>query len=99
MQRSERIDLEIQKRDGGGAIVRRLRSGVDDQIGAQLIDESEQLVSLANVDGVMTLVRNLALQTRQNPTGIPFRSKENRPMVVIDAMDLESRSGKKQRDL
>ena len=34
VQRAERVHLEIEKRDGRGAVVRGLRGGVDDQVRA-----------------------------------------------------------------
>ena len=39
MQRAQRVHFEIEEGNSGGAIMRRLRGGVDDQIGPQFVHQ------------------------------------------------------------
>jgi len=49
MQRSQRIHFEIEKGNSGGAIVRRLRGGMNDQVRTHFVHEREHSVPIADV--------------------------------------------------
>jgi hypothetical protein len=67
---------------------------VDDQIGTQLIDESQKLVSLADIQGAMLIARDFTPQPVQYPTGIALGSEEDRAMIAVDSVDLETATPK-----
>ncbi len=77
MQRPEGIHLEIEERDGGGAIVRRLRGGVDDQIGAHFVEQGEHAFPVADIQRRMPVIRDLAAQIAPTPNRcrLPARRK------------------------
>jgi hypothetical protein len=90
MQRSQCIHLEVEEWNGSCAVVRRLRRGVDDQIGTQLVDKRQQLIALADVQGSMLIAGDFAPQAIQYPTGIAFRSEKDRAMIAVNSMDVEA---------
>ena len=59
MQGAERIYLKVQKRNGGRTIVRRLGRGVDNQVRAQFVDESQQLIPLTDVESRVPIAGDL----------------------------------------
>jgi hypothetical protein len=86
MQRAQRIHFEIEKRDGRGAVVRRLGGGVHDEIGPQLVQERKQSVAIANIERCMTIPGDFAAQPLQHPAGVAFRAeKDARWLLSIPA--------------
>ena len=57
VQRAQRVDFEIEKRDRRGAIVRGLGGGVNDQIGPQFLHESQNAFAIADIDRRVAVVR------------------------------------------
>ncbi len=90
MQRSKRIHFEIEKGNGGGAVMRRLRGGVDDQVRAHFIEQRQHALAVPNVERGVPIAGDLPAQVLEHPTGIALRPEENRAMVVVDAVNLES---------
>jgi hypothetical protein len=90
MQCSEGVDFEVEEGNRRCAVMRGLRRGVDDQIGTQLIDECQQLVSLPDVQSSMLIARDLTPQPVQHPTGIALGSEENCAMIAVNSVDLET---------
>ncbi len=50
MQGSQRIHFEIQKRNGGRAIVRGLRRGVNDQVRAHFVEQRQHALAVPDVE-------------------------------------------------
>ena len=50
VERAHGVDVEIVVGDGGGLVVRRLRRGVDDEIGPLAFKELANAVAVANID-------------------------------------------------
>jgi hypothetical protein len=90
MQRSQRIHFEIEKRNGGRAIVRRLRGGVDDQVRPHFVEQRQHALAVPNIERRMPVTGDLLAQVLEHPTGVALRPEENGPMIVVDPVNLES---------
>src|SRR5579864_1629418 len=91
MQRPQRIHLEVEKRDGGRAVVRGLRRGMHDQVGTDLADQLQNAVAVANVERGMPIPGDLLAQSGEGPRGIAFRAEEHRAVVAVDSVNLKTR--------
>ena len=76
-----------------------LRRGVDDQIGTQVVDERQQLIALADVQGAMLITGDFAPQAIQYPTGIALRSEKDGAMIAVNSMDVEAVAREEARNL
>jgi hypothetical protein len=54
---------------------------------------------LSNIQRLVFVARNFALQPPENPTRIALGSEENRAMVAVNSMDLETLTGEEKRNL
>ncbi len=81
-KRSDRIHFEIEKWNGGGPVVRRLRSGVHNHGGPKILHESENALTVADIEIAMIVEREFA-QPGKSPPGVALGSKENGAEVVI----------------
>jgi hypothetical protein len=72
---------------------------VNDQVGAQLVDKRQQLVSFPDIQGSMLVARDFAPQPIQYPTGIALRSEEDCAMITINSVDLETLAREEPRNL
>ena len=98
LQRAERVHLEIEERNGGRAIVRGLRGGVDDQVRTHFLQQREHTLAVPDVERGVSVAGDLAAQALQHPTGVALGPEENRAMVVVDPVDLKSLARKKPGD-
>ena len=99
VKRSQRIHLEIEKRDRCGAIMRRLGCGVNDQVRLQFLHELQDSFAIADIDRQMAVVRNLGLQLPEHPTRVALGSEEDGSMVAVNSGDAESQPGEPARHL
>src|SRR5580698_10573544 len=90
VQRPQRIDFEIQKWNRGGAVMGRLRGGVDDQVRTYFAQQGEHAVAVADIERRVVIAGNVLTQAIQNPTGVALGTEENRAMIVVDSVNLES---------
>ena len=97
VQRAERVDLEIEKGNGSGAVVRGLGGGVDDEVGLDLGHQGQQGGAVADIDGGVAIAGNSLAQHAEYPTGVAFGAEEDGAVVAVDSGDAESLAGKKQR--
>ena len=88
--RAQSVHLEIEERDGCRLVVRRLRRGVDNQIGAQFFEEGEDTVTVADIESLMAITGNLAAKAFEHPTGVALGAEEDRAMIAIDPENLVS---------
>ena len=95
----KRVHLEIEERNGGGAVMGGLRRGVDDQIGTQLVDERQQLIAVADVQRSMSIAGDFAPQAIQHPTSIALRSEKDRAMIAVNSVDLKTVAREEARNL
>jgi hypothetical protein len=63
VERAEGIDLEIEERNSRGTVVRRLGSGVDDQIRTFFFHDTKHRFAIADVNSFMLVAGNFASQT------------------------------------
>ncbi len=82
------VDVEILERHACREVVRRLRRAVDDQIETLLFEQSEDGVSIPDVELDVFEVPDGRLQTALIPACVPVRTEEDRAHVVVDTDDL-----------
>ena len=92
VQRAGGVDPEIGVRLARRPVVRGLRGGVDDDFDLAAIARKHVLhrVKIADVDGVMRVVRQCGLQTLTRRRGRSLGAKKTRPHIVVDAGNGES---------
>ena len=91
IQGADSIGFEILEGNGGRAVVRGLRSGVNDQRGAEFGDDFKNPGAIANVSRVMQIPGDLGFQAAIDPTGVTLRPEEFRAGVTVDARNAEAR--------
>ena len=67
VQRSQSVDLEIQEGNGGGAVMRGLGSGVNDETWANFADQREYGVAVSYIERLVTITGYLVPQAFENP--------------------------------
>ena len=97
VQRAQGIHLKIQKRNGGGAVVRGLGGRVHDQVRFEPGNKRKQLFAVADVDGRMAIIGDLPLQQGEHPAGVALRPEKHRAVITVDAGNAESLAGEKHR--
>jgi hypothetical protein len=70
------VDFEAKERNRGSATIGGLRSGVDDNARPRFLHHAKHRLAVADVQGLMPVVRDFTVETRQNTTCISFRAKE-----------------------
>ena len=98
VQRADGVGVEVVERNGGRAVVARLGGGMDDGIGADLLDQLQNAGPVTDVDFVMDEAGQVGLQALLVPTGITLRTEEHGALVVVNAMDLPAEAGEVQAD-
>ena len=81
------VGVEVVEGNGGGAVVGRLRGGVDDDGGRDGFDEGEDAGAVADVELVVDEARELGGETGLVPAGVAGGAEEDGALVVVDAVD------------
>ena len=81
------VGVEVVERNGGGAVVGRLRGGVDDDGGADGFDEGEDALAVADVELVVDEAGELGGEAGLVPAGVAGRAEEDGALVVVHAVD------------
>ena len=81
------VGVEVVEGDGGGAVVGRLRGGVDDDRGANGFDEGEDAGAVADVEFVVDEAGELGGEARLVPAGVTGGAEEDGALVVVDAVN------------
>ena len=89
VERSHGIRIEILEGDRGGAVMRGLSRRVDDHRRPGLGDHRIDPGPVAHVHLVMVKARKAVLQPPLVPARVALGAEEDRPLVVVDAMDFE----------
>lgn len=89
---TERVDLEIRKRNPLGFVVRRLRCTVDDQVKRVLLEKGHDACAVPDVERVVPEVPRGALESLQVPGGVTSGAEKLTPHVVVDAEDAMSQA-------
>src|SRR5580658_7930221 len=71
----------------------RLRGGVDDQVRTHFVEQSEHALAVADIERRVLIAGNLLPQAIEDPTGVALGTEENRAMIVVDSVNLESLTG------
>ena len=88
VQRAAGVGVEIIKRNGCGAIMARLRGGVDNRGGLHLPDQREHPGAVADVEFVVNEARKVLLQPALIPARVALRAEKDGALVVVEAMNL-----------
>jgi hypothetical protein len=65
---------------------------VDDRLWPHLLDEPEHTLSIADIEFVMSETPQRLREPALVPPGVARGSEEDRPLVIIDTMDVPSES-------
>src|ERR1035437_2280021 len=98
VQSAQRIDLEVEEWNGGGAIVRGLGGGVNDEVRPKLFHQGQHSLPVADIERGMPVVRHLTAQAFQDPTGIAFGTEKDSAMIAVDAGYAEALTGEEEGD-
>ena len=98
MERAERVDFEIEERDGRRLVVRGLRGGVNDEVGPKLLQECQHSLTIADIERSVAISGYLPAQALEYPTGVSFWAEEHRAMIAVDSEDLVSLAREIDRD-
>ena len=91
------VDFEIEERDRGGAIVRRLGGGVDDQVRLQLLHERQHTLRGRGYRSPRGGSPGISAAAARAPNWCRLRSEEDGSMVAVDSGDRESQPGEPAR--
>ena len=91
---TQRIHLEIEKRDRCGAVVRRLRGGMHDQRRTELIHQREDAGGRSRISRSRWSSGGKPAQAFEGPAGVAFRTEEGGSQVVVDAGDAPAEARK-----
>src|SRR6185312_16350287 len=89
----------IEKGNFGGAVVRRLRRGMDDQVGADFPHQTPQPLAIPDVERLVPIAVNIAHQSFARPTRVAIRTEEDRAMIAVNSYDAEFLPGVVSGDL
>jgi len=87
IERPDGVGIEIIEGDFGGEVVRGLRGGVDNDVGAESADEIEDGGAVAHVDGVVGVVLQGGFEALLVPGGVSVRTEELASLIVVDAVN------------
>ncbi len=90
VQRPHRVGVKIVERNCGRTIMRRLGGGVNDAVRLQPGDQVKDGLAVTDVELVVNKAGKLRGEPRLVPAGIARFAKENRPLVVIHAVESET---------
>ena len=95
---AECVYFEIENRNSGSAVMRRLTGTMHDQPRTGFLDQGNQGFTVSDIETVVFITLDLSLKPFENPRCIAFRTEEKRPVVVIDSDDMEPAASEEQRD-
>ena len=88
IQGPDRVRVEVVERDRRGPVVGRLRRGVHDDRGLQLLHERQDAGAVSHVQFVVNEASNLPFESALVPARVALRTEEHRPLVVVQSVDL-----------
>ncbi len=88
IQRAAGVHVEVVERAVLGEVVRRLRGGVDDELGTETCDQVAHRRAIPDVERVVREVLRDAAQAGEVPARVAVGPEEVAPHVVVDAVDL-----------
>ncbi len=87
VERADGVGVEIVEGNRGGAIVRRLGGGVNDDVRLHRFHEGEDAGAVADVEFVMDEARQLGREAALIPAGVTGRPEEDGALVVVHAVN------------
>ena len=87
VQGPDRVRVEVVERDCRRPVMGRLRSGVHDDRGLQLLHERQDAGAVSHVQFVVNEASNLPLQPALVPASVALRTEEHRALVVVHTVD------------
>jgi len=90
IERTHGVCIEIFKGDSRGAIMRRLRSRMDDDVGLDFSYRPENAVTVPDVRLEVSVIGDVGPEPIERPPGVALRPKENGSLVVIYSEDPEA---------
>ena len=85
VQRTHGVDLEVEERNRRGAVVRRLRRGVNDGGWADLFDEPQDAVAIADIARLVAVSGDGGAQAGERSAGVALGAEEDGAMVIVEA--------------
>ena len=67
--------------------------------GRTFVEQRQHALAIPDVERGVPVTGDLPAQMLEHPTGVAFRPEENRAMVVIDSVNLESLASEEPRNL
>ncbi len=98
VERADGVGVEIVERDRRGAVVRGLGRGVDDDRRLDGLDQRQDAGAVADVELVVDEARQLLREALLVPAGVTLRPEEDRPLVVVHAVDGVAQGGEINAD-
>jgi hypothetical protein len=98
VQGADGVDVEVVVGDVGGAVVRRLRGGVDDRAGAQFLEQFLNARAVADVELVVDEAGEGLLEAALVPAGVAGGAEKRGALVVVEAVDVVAEVGEKDAD-
>ena len=86
VERADGVDVEVVERPARGEVVRRLRGGVDDQLGLRLLDDAFDAGAVADVEVVVLESLRGTAQPLEVPRRVAVLAEEVPAHVVVDAV-------------
>ena len=99
IQRADGIRVEVVKRNRRGTIMRWLGCRVDNGVRTNRVNKSQHAIPIADVEFMVDKAWQCLDQSLLVPPRVAGGAKEDRPLVVVDAMDLPSQGVEMRDDL
>jgi len=98
VKRPNCIGIEVVEGNCRGEIMRRLRCGVYDDVGPDLVKDVLDTLAVPNIDLVVLKLSDQSLESLLVPASVASGPEECRPLIVVQSVDCESARAKIQTD-
>ncbi len=76
-----------------------LLQSVDDQVGPRLVQQRENALPVADIQGPVPITGDFPVQVLQHSAGVTLRPEEHRTVIVVDPVDQESLASEEPANL
>ena len=88
INRTNSVDIKVNKRNAGGFIMRRLCGAVDDAVEALFLEKVKYVLATTDIEVQMLKASSHLLETREIPGSVTSRSKKLLAHIIIYTIDV-----------
>jgi len=76
-----------------------LGGGMNDEAGTELLNQRQDAIAVADIEGFVAIAGDFAAQPVEDPARIALGAEEDGAMVIVDSNNVETLAGEEDRDL